>query len=270
MKKILCFFLAGLFVTWLTACGFDGASTLNVGDLPSAENSTQYEFPINGTDPTVSATKQPHPAEDETSTEGASSDTDVDVFLGSETALDVGDLPPAENSTQDELPINGTDPAVGATKQPYPAEDETSSEEISSDTDVGNETSNEKNEEEVAMEENTFYVIVGETIFSAVFAENSGAQALKRLLTDGDITIQMSDYGGFEKVGALGQSLPTENSQTTTQAGDIVLYQGNQIVMFYGSNSWSYTRLGNINDLTGWEEALGSGDITVTFSLQGE
>ena len=79
----------------------------------------------------------------------------------------------------------------------------------------------------------------------------------------------MSDYAGFEKVGALGTSLPTNNSQTTTQAGDIVLYQGNQIVLFYGSNSWSYTRLGKIDDLTGWSEVLGSGDVSVTFSLGG-
>ena len=78
----------------------------------------------------------------------------------------------------------------------------------------------------------------------------------------------MTDYSGFEKVGALGTSLPTSNSQTTTQSGDIVLYQGNQIVIFYGSNSWSYTRLGKIDDLTGWKDALGSGDVTVTFSME--
>ena len=78
----------------------------------------------------------------------------------------------------------------------------------------------------------------------------------------------MSDYSGFEKVGSLGTSLPASNSQTTTQAGDIVLYNGNQIVVFYGSNSWSYTRLGHIDDLTGWEDALGSGDVTVIFSLE--
>lgn len=131
-------------------------------------------------------------------------------------------------------------------------------------------TLNEGSGEEAIMGQNTFYVTVGGEIFSASFADNSGAQALKELLASGDITIQMSDYGGFEKVGSLGQSLPTENSQTTTQAGDIVLYQGNQIVIFYGSNSWSYTRLGKIDDLTGWEEALGTGDIGVTFSLQGE
>ena len=107
---------------------------------------------------------------------------------------------------------------------------------------------------------------VGEKTFSATFADNSGAQALKELLAGGDITIEMSDYGGFEKVGSLGQSLPASNSQTTTQAGDIVLYQGNQIVMFYGSNSWSYTRLGKVDDLTGWEEALGKGTVSVTLS----
>lgn len=77
----------------------------------------------------------------------------------------------------------------------------------------------------------------------------------------------MSDYAGFEKVGSLGRSLPTSNSQTTTQSGDIVLYNGDQIVIFYASNSWSYTRLGKIDDLTGWEEALGSNDVIVTFSI---
>ena len=61
-------------------------------------------------------------------------------------------------------------------------------------------------------------------------------------------------------------NLTTSNSQTTTSAGDIVLYNGNQIVIFYGSNTWSYTRLGKIDDLSGWEDALGSGDVTVTFS----
>ena len=120
------------------------------------------------------------------------------------------------------------------------------------------------------MQQNIFYVTVGSETFSATFAESSGAQALKELLADGDITIQMSDYGSFEKVGPLGQSLPTENSQTTTQAGDIVLYQGNQIVIFYGSNSWSYTRLGKIDVLTDWQESVGSGDIEVTFSLQSQ
>ena len=111
-------------------------------------------------------------------------------------------------------------------------------------------------------------VQVGGSTFTATLEENEAVDALVEMMEQGPVTIQMSDYSGFEKVGPLGTSLPTSNQQTTTQAGDIVLYQGNQIVMFYGSNSWSYTRLGRIDDLTGWEEALGSGDVTVTFSLE--
>lgn len=108
---------------------------------------------------------------------------------------------------------------------------------------------------------------VGESAFTATLEENAAVDALVEMMEHGPVTIQMSDYAGFEKVGALGTNLPTSNSQTTTQAGDIVLYQGSQIVLFYGSNSWSYTRLGRIDDLTGWAEALGSGDVSVTFSL---
>ena len=112
-------------------------------------------------------------------------------------------------------------------------------------------------------------VQVGESTFTATLEDNAAVDALAGMMENGPVTIRMSDYAGFEKVGALGTSLPTSNSQTTTQAGDIVLYQGNQIVLFYGSNSWSYTRLGKIDDLTGWSEALGSGDVSVTFSLGG-
>ena len=111
-------------------------------------------------------------------------------------------------------------------------------------------------------------VQVGGSTFTATLEENTAVDALVEMMEQEPVTIQMSDYSGFEKVGPLGTSLPTSNQQTTTQAGDIVLYQGNQIVMFYGSNSWSYTRLGYIDDLTGWEEALGGGDVTVTFSLE--
>ena len=112
-------------------------------------------------------------------------------------------------------------------------------------------------------------VQVGTSTFTATLEDNAAVGALVEMMENGPVTIRMSDYAGFEKVGALGSSLPTSNRQTTTQAGDIVLYQGNQIVMFYGSNSWSYTRLGTIDDLTSWTEALGSGDVSVTFSLGG-
>ena len=121
------------------------------------------------------------------------------------------------------------------------------------------------NEEDTAM---NMTVTVNGTRFTAILEQNGAVDALVELLRDGPVTLQLSDYAGFEKVGPLGQSLPTSNSQTTTQPGDIVLYQGNQIVLFYGSNSWSYTRLGRIADLTGWTQALGSGDVTVILSLE--
>lgn len=124
-------------------------------------------------------------------------------------------------------------------------------------------TSDEEGNKEMKMNVN-----VGGQNFTATLEQNSAVDALVRMLEQDPITLQLSDYAGFEKVGPLGQSLPTSDRQTTTGAGDIVLYQGDQIVMFYGSNSWSYTRLGHIDDLTGWAEALGSGDVTVTLSLE--
>lgn len=110
-------------------------------------------------------------------------------------------------------------------------------------------------------------VQVGSSTFTATLAENAAVDALIEIMISAPVVIQMSDYSGFEKVGSLGTSLPASDSQTTTQTGDIVLYNGNQIVIFYGSNSWSYTRLGKIDDLSGWAEALGSGDVQVTFSM---
>lgn len=132
---------------------------------------------------------------------------------------------------------------------------------------AGQESAEQNDKEETAMDRK-MTVEVGGSQFTATLEDNEAVDALVQMMEENPVTIQMSDYAGFEKVGSLGASLPTSNSQTTTQAGDIVLYQGNQIVIFYGSNSWSYTRLGRINDLTGWESALGNGDVTVTFSLE--
>ncbi len=108
---------------------------------------------------------------------------------------------------------------------------------------------------------------IGNSSFTATLENNPAVDAFVEMMNDSSIIIQMNDYAGFEKVGSLGTNLPADDKQTTTHAGDIVLYNGNQIVIFYGSNAWSYTRLGKIDDLSGWEDALGSGDITVTFSL---
>lgn len=125
----------------------------------------------------------------------------------------------------------------------------------------------EQDAQTLAEEEPMLKITVGDYALTAVFEDNSSAEEFRELLAQGPVTVEMEDYGGFEKVGSLGQSLPTSNTHITTQSGDIVLYQGNQIVLFYGSNAWSYTPLGQVTDLTGWQEALGHGDVTVTFSL---
>lgn len=131
------------------------------------------------------------------------------------------------------------------------------------------ETADMEETEEDEMETNEIYIKVGEDTLTAVLENNESAKALKELLADGSLTIQASDYGGFEKVCSLGTGLPRNDSQTTTHAGDICLYNGSQIVIFYGSNSWAYTRLGKIQNVTEKElkAALGNGDVTVTLSL---
>ncbi|MER1992804.1 MAG: cyclophilin-like fold protein [Eubacteriales bacterium] len=103
----------------------------------------------------------------------------------------------------------------------------------------------------------------------AVAWENNESTAALQELATGGVTIQMSMYGGFEQVGSIGRTLPRNDTQTTTEAGDIVLYSGNQIVVFYGSNSWAYTRLGHITDKTASEmrELLGNGDVTITINM---
>ena len=100
-----------------------------------------------------------------------------------------------------------------------------------------------------------------------LWEDNESVAALRELVKAGPLTVQMSPYGGFEQVGPIGQSLPRQDTQTVTEPGDIVLYSGNQIVVFYGSNSWAYTRLGHIIDKSAQElaELLGSGDVTITI-----
>lgn len=118
-------------------------------------------------------------------------------------------------------------------------------------------------------EDTTMYVIAGDTTFTAVLADNSSAQAFAELLREGPLTIEMSDYGSMEKVGPIGQTLPANNEPITTEPGDIILYQANSLVIYYDTNSWNFTRIGKIRDVTQKEllDALGSGDVSVTFAL---
>ena len=124
-----------------------------------------------------------------------------------------------------------------------------------------------------SMTQKMYITIDGKTL-PVTMVDNAATQTLMAALQEGDITYEAHDYGGFEKVGALGRSLPSSDTQITTQAGDVILYNDNQIVLFYGSNSWSYTRLGHI-EYTSQEELesflkAGQGNITVKLSLSSE
>jgi hypothetical protein len=112
-------------------------------------------------------------------------------------------------------------------------------------------------------EENTMRLLIGEREVPVAWEENESVKALQDLCP---LTIRMSMYGGFEQVGSIGQSIVREDVETVTDSGDIVLYSGNQIVIFYGSNSWAYTRLGHIG-LSEQEmrDLLSGGDVTITL-----
>lgn len=147
-----------------------------------------------------------------------------------------------------------------------------SSEEISSsavteeqqETDVENEKTTEEAQEKMLQ------LKIADTIVEVAWEDNESVEELRKLCEEEPLTIQMSMYGGFEQVGSIGTSLPRNDVQTTTSAGDIVLYSGNQMVVFYGSNSWAYTRLGHITDqdTAGMTQLLGNGDVVITVSLE--
>ena len=116
----------------------------------------------------------------------------------------------------------------------------------------------------------TLKMRINDTDISVEWEDNESVEALNELAKDGPLSVQMSMYGWFEQVGYLGTDLPRNDAQTVTRSGDIVLYSGDQIVVFYGSNSWAYTRLGHIMDKSDEEMAqlLSNGDVVITLSLE--
>ena len=111
-------------------------------------------------------------------------------------------------------------------------------------------------------------ISVNNSIIKVALEENEATKALKEKLEEGYVVVNANEYGGFEKVGMLGFSLPKSDEQMNVKAGDVVLYQGNQISIFYASNSWNYTKLGRVTNLTSEElkEVLGDGDVMLTLS----
>ena len=115
----------------------------------------------------------------------------------------------------------------------------------------------------------SIYAYTGDERLEIALVDNSSADALVDYLKGGDVTVAMHDYGGFEKVGELGATLPKNDERITTVPGDVILYLGRRIVIYYDENTWSFTRLGKVKGLGGKDlrRILGKGDVTVRFSL---
>ena len=111
-------------------------------------------------------------------------------------------------------------------------------------------------------------VKINDEVFDVKLENNSATQELVKELKKGNVTVNASEYGGFEKVGELGFSLPTSDENIGTNPGDIVLYQGDKISLFYGSHSWSYTKLGKIQNIKDLKKILGNGDVKLILSLK--
>ena len=115
-------------------------------------------------------------------------------------------------------------------------------------------------------------ITIGDETRTVVLVDNVGTRALMQALQTGNITFTAHSYGDFEIVGSLGQSLPTDDHKINTSAGDVVLYNGNNICIFYGSNTWSYTRIGRLENMSPDEVRhfvrAGEGQVEVTLSMQ--
>lgn len=168
-------------------------------------------------------------------------------------AVQVTDAPviaPAETAAPTPAPTETIAPAETEAPAPTPAETEAPVEE------------SEK-------EEASLKLWIGEQEVEVLWEDNDSVRALAELAGTEGLTVALSGYGGFEQVGSLGTRLPRSDVQTVTGPGDIVLYSGNSIVLFYGSNAWAYTRLGKIQGLDEGElrQLLGGGDVSIRLAL---
>ena len=180
----------------------------------------------------------------------------------------------ASNNTEhpSETPVQSSDfteqPTVPPTVTEQISDNPSNTPKNTEDTDMNK--TNQTTTPEQQVNDKKLMVKIGDKKVNVEWEENESVEALMELCKDAPLEVKMSMYGGFEQVGSLGTNLPRNDVQTSTSSGDIVLYSGNQIVVFYGSNSWSYTRLGHITDQdnAGMTELLGNGDVTITIGME--
>ena len=141
---------------------------------------------------------------------------------------------------------------------------------VETNTNESKEQTDMKIADESTLADNQIRVTVGSSSFIVNLEDNETAKALREMLADEDLTISASNYGGFEKVCQLGKTLPRNDNQITTEAGDVMLYSGNQIVFFYGANSWSYTKIGKVeaSSIEELESVLSGPETEVILSIK--
>ena len=130
-----------------------------------------------------------------------------------------------------------------------------------------------ESEETAALEEEEIVEMkmsINGTAVDVSWENNASVKELAKMAGNGPVTIETEPYGGFEQVGPIGATLPSSDTNIKTKAGDIMLYTSSQMVIFYGSNSWAYTRLGRITDKSDSElrELLGGDGVTVTITAE--
>ena len=163
----------------------------------------------------------------------------------------------SESSTQ----VSGTSSAASSVVQTAQSNDDSS---------IVTQTQNQSSADSKEVSEMKLYIEVNGKQLTATLADTAAAAELAQRLKDAPITVSLDEYGSFEKVGRLPWSLTKDDEKIKTKPCDIMLYQENQITIFYGSNSWSYTRLGRIENISQDElkNTFGDGDVTVTLSLK--
>lgn len=149
------------------------------------------------------------------------------------------------------------------------APDNTTEKSQSSDI-VKQENDNNSTSQDIIKEDKTMVLLINDTEIEVLWEDNESVKELEKMAEDKDISIAMSGYGGFEQVGSIGTSITRNDVQMTTSSGDIVLYSGSNIVIFYGSNRWNYTKLGKVINKTDEEltELLSGSDIVMTIKLK--
>ena len=166
------------------------------------------------------------------------------------------------------IAVSGCTACSAVTTEPTAKPDITINETIETSSNASESTSAPTETTIVTEEAASMVLMIGDTEVPVTWEDNASVEELKTLAGNG-LMISLSMYGGFEQVGSIGQSIARDDEQITTSSGDIVLYSGDQIVIFYGSNSWAYTKLGKI-DLSEGEitSLLSNGDVTITLIYQ--